>query len=333
MLRRGALLMAFALLLCVTAAGTQWVRAANAGAADDDDGPAPGSGSAVPRRAEGYPIKLTRPFKVGQTYAWSADGTVVNTMPAALPPGSPPTAQPPMVTDTVSVHLDGSVQILAVDPDGEVTEMACTVEQCSARTGKARKNVVQPGRVILVEAGKWKPKLTATSGAFTIEDDRYLRTVLPMPRLDETCDDDLFGSAKRQNVGDTWNVRPDQVLRSWAAAGYKLKAQNVSGNVKLKSAEMVDGVECVRVTGRAKIEHFLPPAVDIPDGIEPGDATTEIKFTKLLPADPAKPLLQFSQSMTVHISMKKDPRALSPEPREGKLLRSAGVSLKLLTDK
>jgi hypothetical protein len=96
---------------------------------------------------------------------------------------------------------------------------------------------------------------------------------------------------------------------------------------------MVDGVECVRVTGRARIEHFLPPAVDMPEGVEAGDATTEIKFTKLLPADPAKPMLQFSQSMTVHIAMKKDPRALSPEPREGKLLRSAGVRLKLLSDK
>ena len=72
MLRRGALLMALALLLWVTAAGTEAVRAA--GAADDDDGPGARSGSAAPRRAEGYPIKLTRPFKVGQTYSWSADG-------------------------------------------------------------------------------------------------------------------------------------------------------------------------------------------------------------------------------------------------------------------
>jgi hypothetical protein len=331
MFRRGALPWALT-LLCLLAAGTPLVRAAGPG--DDDDGPAARSGAAAPQRKDGYAIRLTRPMKAGQSYAWSADSTVINTLPV-LPPasGSPnaAAAAAATVTDTVSVHLEGVVQILNVDKDGEVTEMACTVQECTARTAKERKTVVQPGRVILVEAGKWKPKLTATSGNFTIEDDVLLRSVLPVPRLDDTTDDDVYGTAKKQNVGESWNVRPDQMLRSWAAAGYKLKANHVSGSVKLKAAELVDGVECLRVSGRAKIDHFLPPALDIPEGVDIGDATTELKFTKLIPADPSKQVLQDSHSLTVHFALKKDPRALTPEAREGKLLRSVGVKLKLLS--
>ena len=317
--RRGAWRFALALLFLWTAAAA--VPRASAGPADDDDGPDAGKPtSAPPRRGDGYAIKLTRAMKVGQRYAWTADATVVNTLP-----GNP-------VPETVSVHFHGTVQILAVDNDGEVTEMAATIEECTARTGKERKTVLQPGRVVLVEAGKWKSKLTATSGNLTIQDDVLLRSVLSIPRLDETSEDDVFGSPKKQNVGDTWNIRVDQMARSWAAAGYKLKPQNISGSMKVKAAEVVDGVECVRVAGRAKIEHFLPPALDIPDGIEIGEATTEIKFTKLLPADSTQQALLDSHSMTVHFALKKDPRALTPEKREGKLLRSVGVKLRLLPD-
>ena len=35
--------------------------------------------------------------------------------------------------------------------------------------------------------------------------------------------------------------------------------------------------------------------------------------------------------MTVHFVLKKDPRALTPEAHEGKLLRTVGVKLRLLS--
>jgi hypothetical protein len=122
-------------------------------------------------------------------------------------------------------------------------------------------------------------------------------------------------------------------VRSWAAAGYKLKPPNISGSVRVKSAESVEGVECVRVAGRAKIEHFLPPALDLPSGVKVDDATVELKFTRLTPVDPSKPVLLDSHSTTVHTVIKPDGRAITPDLRiEGKLLRTVGVKLKPLTD-
>lgn len=308
MLRRAVLLMA--VTACLLAP-----RATAAGA-DDDDGPSPAA-----RGGRAYPIKLHRPMKVGQQYRWVADSTLVNSIPV---PGGGQTQQ------TVSVHLEGVAQVLGVDRHGVCNEMAFTVEECTARTGKEKKTVVKAGRVILVEAGKWKSKMTAASGTLTIEDDVLLRSVMSLPRVDDTTDDDVFGSAKPQAAGDAWPVRPDQMVRSWASAGYKLRAQNISGTTRVKSVETVDGVECVRVAGRAKIENFLPPGLDIPDGLPIGDATCEFKFTKLLPVEPSMHALQDSHSMTVNFVLKKDPRALTPEKREGKILRTVGVKLQLL---
>src|SRR3954470_724125 len=243
MLRRGAWWLPI-ILLCLWAAAMAPSAAAPVAAHEDDDA----TGQAPPGGGKPYAIRLSHPMAAGQQYRWTADSTVINTIPPAK--GGPP------VTETLSVHLDAVVQILNVNKDGEPTEMAATIDECTARTGKAMKVIARSGRVIVVEAGKWKSKLTAAVGTLTIDEDALLRSVLSLPRVDETTDDDLYGTLKPVVVGEAWSVRPDQVARWWASAGFKLKPQNVSGTVKLKSADTIDSVECLRVTGRSKIEHF-----------------------------------------------------------------------------
>jgi hypothetical protein len=321
MLRRAVQSNAFTLLclLALAAASAGFAAAAD----DDDDGPgAPGPGGRT------YPIKLTRPFKAGQRYHWSADATLVDSAR-----GTKSGQVRHLLPETVSVNLEATVDVLAVNADGEIVRMACTIEQCTARYGKDRKVVLRPGRVVTVEAGKWRPMFIPDAGSFTIEDDILLRSVLTLPRIDDTTDDDVFGTPRPQKVGDSWPINPDQMMKSWAAAGYKLKKQNISGKMQLKSAETIDGVECIRVSGRAKIEHFLPPAMDIPDDAKVADATTEIKFTRLVPLDASRQALTDSYSMTVHTVMKSGDGAavVSDAKIEGKLLTSVGVKLKLIS--
>lgn len=329
MLRRGALrntktFLCLAALVLALSPGAVAARAA-ALSDDDDDSASP---APVAPAAKAYAIKLSRPMKVGQKFSWVADATAVNSV-SGMVSGQARSAVP----ESVSVHLNGVVRVLAVNRDGEPTVLQCTVQECYARTGRERKTVVAPGKVITAEAGKWKTKLSPESGTLTIEEDILLRTVLSLPRLDDVSDDEAYGTGKRVKAGESWAVKADEVLRSWAAAGYKLKKNNVSGNVRLKSVENVEGVECIRVTGRAKIEHFLPPALDLPEGVKIDDATVEYKFTKLATADPAGPVLLDSHSMTVTTVIKNDATAISPDARiEGKFLRSVGVKLKPLAE-
>ena len=330
MLRRGALrktktFLCLAALALALLPGAVAARAAVAASDDDDDSASP---APVAPSAKTYGIRLSRPMKVGQKFSWVADATAVNSV-SGLVAGQARSAMP----QSVSVHLDGVVRVLAVNRDGEPTMLQCVVQECYARAGKERKPVVAAGKVITAEAGKWKTKLTPESGTLTIEEDILLRTVLSLPRLDDVSDDEAYGTGKRVKVGETWAVKPDEVLRSWAAAGYKLKKNNVSGNVRLKSVETVEGVECIRVTGRARIEHFLPPALDLPEGVKIDDATVEYKFTKLATADPGGPVLLDSHSMTVTTVIKNDATSISPDARiEGKFLRSVGVKLKPLAE-
>ena len=328
MLRRGVLRTTLA-IVCLGALALGAAGAAAQHRADDGDDDAPPPAAANPQAsAGGYQIKLTRPTKPGQRFLWVADATVVDSASGVVS-GQTRSAAP----ESVSVHLEGVVTIVEVNADGECTTMVCAVNECVARSGRERRTVVAPGKVITAEAGKWKTKLTPESGTLTIEEDILLRTVLSLPKLDDVSDDEAFGTTKKVKVGETWPVRPDEIVKLWAAAGYKIKKQNVSGTMKLKSVETVDGVECVRVTGRARIEHFLPPGLDLPHGIKVDDATVELKFTKLMPVDPGKPLLLDSHSTTVHTVVKPDGKAITPDLRiEGKVLRTVGVKLRQLPD-
>lgn len=319
MRRRAVLLNAYAFvcLMALAAASTTFA------ALDDDDGPA-----APAPTGRAYPIKLSRPFQAGQRYHWSADATLVDSAR-----GTKSGQVRHVLPETVSVNLEAVVDVLAVNKDGEIERMAATIEECVARYGKERKQVLKAGRVVTVEAGKWRPMFIPDAGSFTIEDDILLRSVLTLPRVDDTTDDDVFGTQKPQRVGESWPINADQMMKSWAAAGYKLKKQTISGKMTLKSAETVDGVECVRVSGRAKIEHFLPPALDIPADVKVGDATVEIKFTKLVPVDAARQAVSESYSMTAHLVLKSagDAAIVSDAKVEGKLLTSVGVKLKLIS--
>lgn len=290
-------------------------------------GAAPAASPAGAAGPGAYAVRLTRPVKVGEKFAFSADATVVQTMTANMS-GQTRTYQP----RSISVHFEGTELIVAVSPRGEPTQAEYTVTQCTAREGKQQLTVIQPGRVVTVEAGKWKSKMDVDQGAFTIQDEMIVRSVLSLRNTEQASDDECFGADKPQKVGDAWPVRADALVRSYASApGLKPKKPNVSGTIKLANVETVDGVPCVKVQGKAKVEHFLPPGTDLPDGSRVQDATFEYKFTKLLPVDPAGTCVSDSHSSNVQVKLRVDDPSIGSDILvEGRLLRTVGVRRKPL---
>lgn len=276
--------------------------------------------------ADGYLVRLSRPMKVAQKFQYTSDATLVDSATGTVS-GRVKTLTP----RTVTVHLDGQSEILAVNPKGKVTKMRITVAECVARSGKERRTIVPPGRVVTAEAGKFKTKLMLDSGSLTIEDDLILRAVVYLPKLDDVTDDEIAGTSQRQKVGQTWDVHPDQIQRAWAAAGVKLKRSQISGNAKVKGVEAIDGVQCLRVTGRIKVDHFLFPASEIPDGAKVEDASYEEKFTRLAPVDLSAPMLVESHSSKIEAVITNSPDAIAPDVKVStRRLITVGVKLRPL---
>jgi hypothetical protein len=278
--------------------------------------------------SQAYRIQLSRPMKVGQRYAYTADATVVDSATGNLS-GRTRTLKP----RTASVHFDGEMEVLAVNVFGEPTRARFIVNECAARALKEKITVFERGTVVLAEAGRYKTKLSPDRGGMTIEEDMMARSVLNLPRVDGISDDELFGTTHRQKVGGAWSVNREKIVKSWEAQGARMKKESVSGTVRLKGIERVDGVACLRVNGKASIAEFTIPKDDVPEGTRVKHARSEIKFTRLSPINPSKYHLQDSYSSTTFLTLVTDEGVISPDMVvEAKWLRTVGATYRLLED-
>ena len=288
---------------------------------------APAPAFAAAPASDAHAVRLHRPAKVGDKFAYSADATVVQTM-TVNNSGQIKTLQ----TRSIAVHFEGTEHVLAVNARGEPTRAEYVVAECTSREGKQNLTVIQPGRLVTVEAGKWQSRIDVDQGAFTIQDELVARSVLSLTSTDHPGDDECFGTDKPAKPGESWPVRADGLVRAYAnAPGLKVKKQNVSGTIKLAGIETVDGTACMKVQGKTKIEHFFPPATDLPEHSRLQDATMEYKFTKLLPLDPAGQCLMDSHSTNLQLKLRVDDASIGSDiPVEGKLLRTVGIRRKPL---
>lgn len=284
--------------------------------------PRPAAPAAPANPADGYVIKLTRPMKVGEKYSYTAAATIIESYNAPVS-GQLQSLKP----RTVSVDFEATEQILAVNAQGEPTRASYVVIKCAARQGRQEVTVLQPGRVITVDADRWKSRIDIDQGGLTIQDELAVRAVVSLPPIDGASDDDCFGSDQRHKVGDTWPVRADALVRSLTtAAKVRIKKQDVTGTMKLAGIETTDGVPCIRVQGKTRIKHFFPPATDVPRDSKIVNSTFEYKFTRLLPTDPTGHCMTDSHSMSVLLKLRTDDAAIGPDILvDARLLRTVGI--------
>ena len=200
------------------------------------------------------------------------------------------------------------------------------------REGKQNLTVIQPGRLVTVEAGKWKSRIDVDQGAFTIQDELVARSVLSLASTDHPGDDECFGTDKPAKPGDSWPVRADGLVRAHAnALGLKVKKQNVSGTIKLAGIETVDGTACMKVQGKTKIEHFFPPRHRPARTLAPSGREHGVQVHQVLPLDPAGQCLMDSHSTNLQLKLRVDDASIGSDiPVEGKLLRTVGIRRKPL---
>ena len=280
-----------------------------------------GAAPAAAPAGEAFLIKLTRAVPVQSKFHYSADATIVQSMTANVS-GQTRTLRP----RSLSVKFVGTEHVLAVNGFGEPTKAVYTVEKCTMREGKKEVTVVQPGLQVTVAAGKWQSSYDINQGALTIQDTLLLRTVLALPPVDGFSDDQCYGTNDKQSVGGTWPIRIEPTAKAFAASGRPVKKESVSGTVKLNNLETNSAGKFLRVQGKIKVEHFLPPGTDVPPDMKVKDATVEYKFTRVLPADLMGQSLTDSSSFTVLLKMTMDdPTVRATVPVDGKFLTTVGV--------
>src|SRR5687768_8110627 len=78
---------------------------------------------------EQYEIRIARKIDVGTKYHLTADGALIRQV--NIKSGGEAKQQP---DDGFGIHLEGTVEVLALDAIGEEAKVACTVEKCTRIT-------------------------------------------------------------------------------------------------------------------------------------------------------------------------------------------------------
>lgn len=244
-----------------------------------------------------YEIKIARKIEVGTKYALTADGALIRQV--TLLSGDQKRRQP---DEGFGIHLEGTVEVLALDAIGEEAKVACTVDKCVRITSEGEAELVPRGKVIIAEAKGKDTIFTIKDGGELAKDaTEALDLAISLDTGDELSDDELFGTRDKQNVGARWPVNAEGVAKDAGRVGVIVKPDDVEGSFRLDGVEKVGDVECLKLSGSLKMKKLGRKDDDddgLPEGFTVESGSMEAKYGGLFPVDSSLGSLSESASMT-----------------------------------
>ena len=202
-----------------------------------------------------YEIKLHRPLKVGQQFKESAVGRCTKRQ-INQEPGTPPVIK----KEEFTVELESEDKVLEVDKNGVPCRVALTVDKCDRLRGDERKPLLPKGAVLMASAGNVGSVSFEVEGkpvAPEVED--ALQRVFQLNR-DLPTNDEVFGTARRRKVGDSWPINAEVFAKAITKQGLTVGPENVAGSARLVRTCRVDGADCLEAEVWTRIDLPRPEA-------------------------------------------------------------------------
>lgn len=273
-------------------------------------------------QAQDYEIKLVRPPRVGQKYSLTVEGAMVRAITIKIEG-----QQDRKRNEGYGVRLEGTVEVLAVNSDGEEAKAACTVTKCVRIVKEGEQELVPAGRVVTAEGVKTDTNFTVDKGELPDETKEALRLVFRMGEEDGFNDDKIYGTTTRQAVGGTWQVDAKAASEEAKADDVLFDPADVSGSLTLEKVEQADGVECLRIAGPIEIKKLTaePPAnMTFESGSLKG------RYSGLFPVDGSTGVLGETQSVTYHTAYRGKNPAGQEVVIDSKMQRATEMTRKFL---
>lgn len=278
--------------------------------------------SATRAPAQDYEIKLVRPPKVGQKYSLTIEGAIVRATTFKVEG-----QEDRKSNDGYGVRLEGTVEVLAVNADGEEGKAACTVTKCVRITREGERELVPAGRVVTAEGGTEETTFTVDQGALSDEAKESLRLVLRMGEDDGFNDDKIYGTTTRQPVGGTWPLDAKAASEEAKADKVLFDPADISGALTLEKVEKAGDVECLRIAGPVEIKKLTaepPPNLTFESG------SVKARYSGLFPVDTTLGVLAETQSSTYTTAYRGKNAAGQVVAIESKMQRATEMTRKFL---
>ena len=275
-------------------------------------------GTGTASAAQDYEIKLVRPPKVGQKYTMTVEGALVRVSTGTVA-GQPSGKH----NEGYGVVLEGTVEVLAVNADGEEGKAACTVKKCVRVTPEGETEIVPAGRVVTAEGGREDTTFTLDQGELTDDAKEALELVFRMGEEDGYNDDKIYGTAQRQPVGGSWAVDAKAASEEAKADKFFFDPGDITASLKVEKAEKAGDVDCLRIGGQTEIKKFTSEA---PQGMTFDSGSLKAKYSGLFPVDVNVGVLAETMSVTHTVTYRGKNEAGQETVVESKVQRATEMT-------
>lgn len=232
---------------------------------------------------QAYTIKLHRPSKAGTSFRLDLTGTLHTQTTQQF--GDVESGD----EEKFSAKLTGVVKVGKVNEVGNPSEVVITVESFTLTEGKFTDEAVEKGGVLRARRVKGETEfeyLDVESGLGVPVQEGTLKEALKLffSMGEKSTDDKIFGTAKKQKIGDTWKVDPQSVAASAKEDKVMIDPKNVTGKMTITKAAKIDGVDCLELNGQFKVTGVKPPQ-RFPRNLRVAKSEMTSQFSTQLPVD------------------------------------------------
>ncbi len=247
--------------------------------------------------ADDYVIRLTRPSKIGDRYRLDARGTTRESERITVG------GQVQNDDKDLSVHLIAGATVLAVDSQSNATRIEYLIQTCEKTEAGKTEQVLAAGRKVVAESDAQGKTEFTVDGDHALDDiSKALGVVISAHTPGSPTDDDIFGTAERKKVGDTWGINTKTAATYLSKAGLGVSADNLKGTVTLDGVKTVGVVKALALTARMSAEGMT---MDLPDFLQIEKSSMTGEFSSLVPVDPeADNLLPSKIKMTINVLLR-----------------------------
>ena len=222
---------------------------------------------------DAYPLKLTRPNKVGEKFVVTAREDESKTV---SPPGDATSEDSP---GFISATFEGAVEIAAVDSNGRPTQLHVVIRELTFATNNGDRDRLAAGTMIRHNVSGWKAHSRILSDGTLTE---YQRTALDMIFVGiapstSSSDDDVFNDGKPKRVGDSWPMQTAAMVKGWTQM--KVGPENAKGVVTLRALRKLGNKPALVVTAKMSVTK-----IELPDPNTAG-AQMDSTFECVVPVD------------------------------------------------
>jgi hypothetical protein len=210
--------------------------------------------------AQEYAVKLSRPSRVGMKCHVTARGTEREERSLVA------SGRTNHTENAFDVDLAAESEVLQVDSEGHVTKASFTLENCLKTSKQGREQLFPKGTAIIASSQEGKTVFSTRDGQPIPPAESKVLSVVISVHNGGSDDDEVFGTAARQKVGNTWPAKADVALRDLAKKMPGMTLSAPEGSTRLVGTTKVDGVDCLELSAELRMRATpanLPPEMKI----------------------------------------------------------------------